>query len=174
MEAKVSQAPGDNDMPSKLTISVSANNSATPTDIVEITSASLQVNGPIRGDKLTQGSVADGYTLVASDSGTTIFQSNGGVTINLPEVIAGFTIEIIQHGAAGNTITIAPPSNRRLSGSILKHDGTVVSGANNGMSTNGKKLLLGSSSKVGDRVRIIGFATRWYVAGGIGDFSWEA
>ena len=45
--------------------------------------------------------------------------------------------------------------------------------ANNGLGVNAKKLQLGSSSNVGDRVKLIGFGTRYYVHSGAGDWSWE-
>ena len=117
---------------------------------------------------------SDGTNLSVAQSGSTILQSTGSATLNLPPTEAGLTYTFINLTAT-NTLSISPNANDKIMGSIMDIvTGSAVIHNTNGSGVDNKDLTLDVDSKVGDRVTLVADGTNgWYITEGLGSWTFE-
>jgi len=135
-------------------------------------SSNISTVGEINYKKKTLSTQSVDTTLNVSDSGATILQSDD-VILTLPSSSVGVIYSFIWIGIAGTGFSISPSSGEKILGSVIDNSGLVVLSSNDGGGTVDKKINLGSSSKVGNRITLLGDGNNWIITDGLGDWSFE-
>jgi hypothetical protein len=135
-------------------------------------SSNISTVGEISYKRKTLSTQLVDTTLNVSDSGATILQSDD-VVLTLPSSSAGVIYSFIWVGVAGTGFSILPSSGEKILGSVIDNSGSVVLSSNDGGGTVDKKVNLGGSSKVGNRITLLGDGSNWIITDGLGDWSFE-
>jgi len=131
------------------------------------------------GKKFVQGNRSGGDLNLSSDnSNSVVFQSTDASTLVLPAASGatnGTTFTFVFSGTPGQGFSISPNASDKIMGSIINLSGTITTASNGGAGTDNKDLILGGSSRVGDRVTLTCDGSNgWIISDGLGNWSFES
>ena len=145
-------------------------------DIVISNLAQTLTNKTLTTPNYTKKTLSTQATTVLdiNDSGSIILQSTNTAIITLPATTTGVIFDFIWVGTAAEGFTISPNASDKIMGSLINSSGNVISASNSGGGTDDKDLILGSTSKIGDRVTLLGISGGWVITEGIGAWDFQS